>query len=102
MNGAVVGYPDSSVDITTITPAKLQRMQADDCAFWETDERTPSYFNDGANYPGEGVSARHFEGAIQGTFGGAGSYIKLKDWNDLVNDPKRNRLWCNPGSADGR
>ena len=102
MNGAVVGYPDSSVDITTITPAKLQRMQADDCAFWETDERTPSYFNDGANYPGEGVSARHFEGAIQGTFGGAVSYIKLSDWNGFVDDPKRNRLWCNPGSADGR
>ena len=40
MNGAVVGYPGISVDINTITPVKLQRMQADDCAFWETDERT--------------------------------------------------------------
>jgi hypothetical protein len=40
MNGAVVGYPGISVDISTITPVKLQRMQADDCAFWETDERT--------------------------------------------------------------
>jgi prepilin-type N-terminal cleavage/methylation domain-containing protein len=101
MNGAVVGFPGISVDINTITPVKLQRMQADDCAFWETDERHPSYFNDGANYPGEGVSARHFEGAIQGTFGGAVSYIKLSDWNGFVDDPKRNRLWCNPNSPDG-
>jgi prepilin-type N-terminal cleavage/methylation domain-containing protein len=101
MNGAVVGYPGILVDIRTITPVKLQRMQADDCAFWETDERTPSFFNDGANYPGEGVSTRHFEGAIQGTFGGAVSYIKLKDWNGYVDDPKRNRLWCNPNSPDG-
>jgi len=101
MNGAVVGFPGISVDINTITPVKLQRMQADDCAFWETDERSPYYFNDGANYPNEGVSARHFEGAIQGTFGGAVSYIKLKDWNNDVSNPGRNRLWCNPNSPDG-
>ena len=56
MNGAVVGFPGNSVDINTITPVKLQRMQADDCAFWETDETHPSYFNDGANYPAK-VSA---------------------------------------------
>jgi prepilin-type N-terminal cleavage/methylation domain-containing protein len=101
MNGAVIGYPPPLVDYT-ITPVKLQRMQADDCAFWETDERRPDYFNDGANYPGEGVSARHFEGAIQGTFGGAVSYIKLKDWYGYVSDTHRNRLWCYPGSPDGR
>jgi prepilin-type N-terminal cleavage/methylation domain-containing protein len=100
MNGAVIGYPNVPVDYT-ITPVKLQRMQADDCAFWETDERYPGYFNDGANYPAEGVSTRHFEGAIQGTFGGAVSYIKLKDWNGYVDDPNRNRLWCNPNSPNG-
>jgi len=101
MNGAVVGYPGSSIDLSNIVLVKLQRMQADDCAFWETDERYPSYFNDGANYPGEGVSARHNEGAIQGTFGGAVSYIKLKDWNNDVSYPGRNRLWCNPDCPDG-
>ena len=76
-------------------------MQADDCAFWETDERTPYYFNNVADYPGEGVSTRHFEGGIQGTFGGAVNYIKLKDWNNDVSFPGRNRLWCNPDSPDG-
>jgi len=100
MNGAVIGYPIPP-DYTA-TPVKLQRMQADDCAFWETDETHPEYFNDGANFPPEGVSARHFQGAIQGTFGGAVSYIKLNDWNGYVNDPHRNRLWCYPGSDDGR
>ena len=101
MNGAVVGYPSYPVDFT-ITPVKLQQMRADDCAFWETDERSPSFFNDGANNPSEGVSARHFQGAIQGTFGGAVSYVKLNDWYDAVNDSNRNRLWCYPGSPDGR
>ncbi|MFZ0828664.1 MAG: prepilin-type N-terminal cleavage/methylation domain-containing protein [Verrucomicrobiia bacterium] len=101
MNGAVVGYPGYPVDFT-ITPVKLQQMRADDCAFWETDERNPAYFNDGANNPSEGVSTRHFQGGIQGTFGGAVSYVKFKDWYDDVNDTKRNRLWCYPGSDDGR
>jgi prepilin-type N-terminal cleavage/methylation domain-containing protein len=99
MNGAVIGYPIPP-DYTA-TPVKLQRMQADDCAFWETDERNPYYFNDGANKPQEGVSTRHFEGAIQGTFGGSVSYIKLVDWNGYMNDPNRNRLWCNPNTTDG-
>jgi prepilin-type N-terminal cleavage/methylation domain-containing protein len=100
MNGAVVGYPYAPVDFTII-PVKLQLMRADDCAFWETDETIPNNFNDGANYPLEGVSARHFQGAIQGTFGGAVSYVKLKDWNNDVNEPHRNRLWCYPNSPDG-
>jgi prepilin-type N-terminal cleavage/methylation domain-containing protein len=99
MNGAVIGYPIPPD--YTITPVKLQRMQADDCAFWETDETHPYYFNDGANKPSEGVSTRHFQGAIQGTFGGAVSYIKLKDWNGYVNDTHRNRLWCYPNTPDG-
>jgi prepilin-type N-terminal cleavage/methylation domain-containing protein len=99
MNGAVVGFP-IPVDYTA-TLVKLQRMQADDCAFWETDEKHPYYFNDGANKPQEGVSTRHFEGAIQGTFGGSVSYIKLADWKGYVNDPNRNRLWCNPNAKDG-
>ncbi len=101
MNGAVIGYPSPTVDYS-MKPVKLQLMRADDCAFWETDETHPEYFNDGANYPAEGVSARHFQGAIQGTFGGAVSYIKLKNWYDQVNDTNRNRLWCYPGSPNGR
>ena len=101
MNGAVVGYASYPVDFTIMT-VKLQRMQADDCAFWETDETHPEYFNDGANNPSEGVSTRHFQGAIQGTFGGAVSYIKLTEWEGYVNDTNRNRLWCYPDSPDGR
>lgn len=97
MNGAVVGY-----DRALETPVKLQLMGPDDCAFWETDETHPDYFNDGANTPSEGVSARHFQGGIQGTFGGAASFIRFKDWYADANNTNRNRLWCYPGSPDGR
>ena len=97
MNGAVIGYMNELQ-----TPVKLSLMRPTDCAFWETDETRPDYFNDGANYPSEGVSGRHRAGGIQATFGGTVNYIKLKDWYDEEADPNRNRLWCYPGSDDGR
>ena len=101
MNGGVIGY--SWEYEHTHPPAKLAQMQPGDCAFWETDETEPSYFNDGANYPPEGVSGRHTAGGVQALFDGSASYIKLKQWykEDMTNT-NRNRLWCNPNSPDGR
>jgi hypothetical protein len=100
MNGAVVGY--SSAYEHTHLPVKLGQMQPGDCAFWETDETEPYYFNDGANYPPEGVSGRHIQGGIQAAFDGSVSYIKLVEWysEDMTN-AVRNRLWCFPSTPDG-
>jgi prepilin-type N-terminal cleavage/methylation domain-containing protein len=97
MNGAVIGY-----NRTNFPPAKMSSMRPDDVAFWETDEKQPRYFNDGANYPKEGVSTRHLNGAINAAFGGAVSYIRIDTWYIEVDDTNRNNLWCYPGSADGR
>lgn len=101
MNGGVVGY--SWAYEHTHPPARLAQMQPGDCAFWETDEWEPTYFNDGANYPPEGVSRRHNAGGVQALFDGSVSYIKLTKWyqEDMTNT-NRNRLWCNPNSPDGR
>jgi prepilin-type N-terminal cleavage/methylation domain-containing protein len=97
MNGAVVGY------MAMISPTvKLESFRPEDCAFWETDETEPYYFNDGANYPPEGVSARHQQGGIQGVFDGSANYIKLVDWYAQVVETNRNRLWCYPNTPDGR
>jgi prepilin-type N-terminal cleavage/methylation domain-containing protein len=96
MNGAVVGYGFNRL------PVKLTRMLPADCAFWETDETEPVYFNDGANYPPEGVSGRHAAGGVQAAFDGSVSYIKLAQWKQDMTNPGRNRLWCNPDSPDGR
>jgi prepilin-type N-terminal cleavage/methylation domain-containing protein len=97
MNGAVIGY-----DRTNFPAAKLGSMKPDDVAFWETDETDPSYFNDGANLPSEGVSARHNNGAINAAFGGSVSYVRLGAWYVQVYDTNKNSLWCYPGSPDGR
>lgn len=97
MNGAVCGYR-----AIVFPPAKLGQLRPDDCAFWETDETEPANFNDGANFPTEGVSARHLQGAIQAQFDSSVSYIKLTQWYNDVTNSVRNRLWCYPGSANGR
>lgn len=96
MNGAVVGY-----ESMIYPPVKLASLHATDCAYWETDERDPAYFNDGANYPGEGVSPRHSWGGIEGAFGGQADYVRLTNWYSDVSYPGKNRLWCYPFSADG-
>ena len=97
MNGAVVGYGH-----TLSTSVKLPAMKPEDCAFWETDETHPVYFNDGANYPAEGVSGRHSQGGVQATFSGSVNYIKLAKWIEEESDTNRNRLWCYPNSPNGR
>ncbi len=100
MNGAVAGY--SYAYEHSHPPPKLAQMQAGDCAFWETDETDPQHFNDGANYPPEGVSGRHSAGGIQAAFDSSVNYIKLAQWYaEDVTNALRNRLWCNPNSPDG-
>lgn len=96
MNGAVTGY-----DFNAYPPQRLSAMGPNDCAFWETDEKHPDYFNDGANWPGEGVSGRHQNGGIQAAFDGSVNYIRLQAWYTDVSYAGRNRLWCYPGSPDG-
>lgn len=97
INGAICGF-----NAAVYPSVKMTQLKVDDCAFWETDETEPAYFNDGANYPTEGVSARHIQGAIQAGFGGGVAYIKLNQWYSDVAFPGRNRLWCYPGTPDGR
>lgn len=96
MNGAVIGYMSM-----IYPPVSIDEMQPSDCAFWETDERDPHNFNDGANYPGEGVSPRHYWGGIQATFGGQVDYVRLDAWYKDVAFTNKNRLWCYPDSTDG-
>jgi prepilin-type N-terminal cleavage/methylation domain-containing protein len=97
MNGAVVGF-----DRTNFPAEKISRMQPEDVAYWETDEQDPTFFNDGANLPSEGVSGRHLNGAINATFAGAVSYVRLGAWYVQVYDTNKNSLWCYPESSDGR
>jgi prepilin-type N-terminal cleavage/methylation domain-containing protein len=97
MNGAGCGFTN-----VLYPPVKLGKFLPGDCMFWETDETEPAYCNDGANYPSEGISARHSQGAIQAQIDSSVNFVKLKQWYDDVADQNRNRLWCYPGSPNGR
>jgi prepilin-type N-terminal cleavage/methylation domain-containing protein len=85
-----------------VPAAKIAQMHPDDCGYWESDESDPQHFNDGGNDPDEPVSKRHQQGGIQGAFDGSVSYITFLEWTRLSADKNRNRLWCWPGSPDGR
>lgn len=93
---------------------KLGQFKGDAILQWEADEAQPTYFNDFANFPDEGVSARHGKGATVACFGGSserlstnafyalagGRVVNLVDggrsWKKLPISTLPNRLWCAP------
>ncbi|MEO6182383.1 MAG: prepilin-type N-terminal cleavage/methylation domain-containing protein [Verrucomicrobiota bacterium] len=80
---------------------KLSAFKATDMMLWEVNEADPNHFNDASSSPGDGISKRHNIGAPMGLFGGGVEYIKFKKYVDLLSDPKKNSLWCFPGSPTG-
>jgi prepilin-type N-terminal cleavage/methylation domain-containing protein len=104
MNGAVIAGSESfdwsagSLGKTF----KASQFQPGDMLFWETDEKDPGYFNDGASQPSEGFSKRHALGAILGIMDGHVEFLKWDKYYKLLAEPTRNSLWCYPKSRDGR
>lgn len=104
MNGVVIdgnGAFDWSAGSAGKT-LKSGRFFPTDMLFWETDERDPGYFNDGASDPSEGFSKRHSKGAIIGLMGGHIEFLKWDKYYKLVADRNKNSLWCYPKTRDGR
>jgi prepilin-type N-terminal cleavage/methylation domain-containing protein len=116
-NGAVVGYPASGAPLPRTF--KLTQFKADAILQWETDENSPAYFNDFSNYPDEGISSRHGNGAVVGMFGGSSERISVKNFTTWaggkvnpgqpggsrwafaqppIQFPPQNRLWCSPST----
>ncbi len=97
MNGAVIGY-----DRMEVPSQRVGNMAPEAFAFWEEDEKSNLSFNDGSSFPKGGVSARHNEGALNGTFEGSVEYIKVTTWIHESRETNRNRLWCYPDDPHGR
>lgn len=97
---------------------KLSQFKGDAILQWEIDENQPTYFNDFANFPDEGVSGRHGDGATIACFGGSaermstknfyalsgGRVVNLidggKSWKKLPLNTLPNRIWCTPTVAE--
>jgi prepilin-type N-terminal cleavage/methylation domain-containing protein len=105
MNGSVSSYSDGFDGVVTKT-YKTSDFDANDVIYWEPDERTPFWMSV-ANYPYEGITARHNGGGNMGSVGGHVEYIKhvayfrLSGFNTYSGGERPGRLWNNPGSKNG-
>lgn len=109
-NGAINGYgnnPNPSKKMTEMKPLSV--------LMWETDEKTPYFFNDSSSFPDEGISERHGKGATIALFSGSTERITVKRWYGtefagaatlrgagIPANLLPNRAWCNPATANGR
>jgi hypothetical protein len=109
MNGSVCGY--GRLEGKKPNTFKNNAFRPDAILLWETDEKTPFYFNDASSFPDEGITQRHNVGATVGIFSGSVDYIKYKAYYQLAGPegargagvkPLPNRLWCAPDTKDGR
>jgi prepilin-type N-terminal cleavage/methylation domain-containing protein len=106
MNGAVSGF-STGVGGTRGKTYKHSDFAPDAILYWETDERTPSFWDNAASYPHEGVTQRHNIGAEVGNSDGSVEYIKFKEYYRLSGfnrdsgGVRPGRLWCNPGRRTG-
>ena len=104
-SGGNKSFPDNGIEWSTGVLGRTLKntmFKGSDMLFWESDETDEGYFNDGASNPGEGLTKRHVDGALFGYFDGHADYLKWKKWNQLLQDPNPNNLWCYPKSRNGR
>lgn len=96
VNGAVCGF--GSVSPSSF---KTTMFRADSLIFWQALETNPGDFNDGSSSPNEGITKLHSLGTTVGGVDGHVEYIKTLKFYAEVNGRGKNRLWCNPATADG-
>jgi prepilin-type N-terminal cleavage/methylation domain-containing protein len=106
-NGAICAYGALKPDGKTW---KISDFQPDAFMMWEPDSLhpTPGYgYNDGSSYPDPAVDGalgrRHGKmGGIVLAIDGHVEYVKYETWKREAQLTTRNRMFCNPGSANGR
>lgn len=99
MNGSVSGFTTSPTGKPYVS-YRMTLFKPHFMLYWEPDEFQPSYYDNVASKPNEGVSRRHNGGIVMGMFGGQTEFIKYKLYYAELNS-KPGRLWCNPGSTTG-
>jgi len=107
MNGSVCGYGALLPQGNTYHQADFKQ---DAFLMWEPDEVSPvlgqNNYNDASSYPDPaqdfGLGRRHGKiGGIVLGFSGTVQMVKYADWAREAKDVNKNRLWCNPGTANG-
>jgi prepilin-type N-terminal cleavage/methylation domain-containing protein len=101
MNGALCGYGALNPAGTTY---KQSQFKQDAYMAWEPDEG--GGYNDGASFPDPatdgGLGTRHGKvGGVVLNVSGSVMFVRSNAWWAEAKDPAKNRLWCNPGTANG-
>jgi prepilin-type N-terminal cleavage/methylation domain-containing protein len=96
MNGAVGGFG-------SLAPSsyKTTAFRQDAIIFWQALE-TGADWNDGSSFPTEGITKLHSLGTTVGVVDGHVEFLKTVKFYTEVNIPTKNRLFCNPGTPNGR
>jgi prepilin-type N-terminal cleavage/methylation domain-containing protein len=97
MNGAVCGYGQIGGK-----SYKAGQFRSDAVIFWQALETNPGDFNDGSSTPDEGITKLHAVGTTVGVVDGHIEYLKTLKFYEEARIPTKNRLFCNPGTANGR
>lgn len=106
-NGAICGYGALKPDGKTW---KQSDFVPDAFMMWEPDDTNPNPgygYNDGSSYPDPavdgGLGKRHGKkGGVVLAFGSHVEIVKYDAWKKESQLRTRNRMFCNPGSNDGR
>jgi len=103
MNGAVVGYgiPPKAGGIAPKS-YKASDFKQDAIVIWQGLETGVVDWNDGSSSPNEGITKLHSLGTTVGVVDGHVEYMKTVKFYQEAGIITKNRLWCNPGSTDGR
>src|ERR1019366_738811 len=78
-NGAICGF-GSFPNGNNITTYKITQFKPNVILQWETDEKTPFYFNDCSSFSDEGISTRHGKGASVALISGSTERIVFQTW----------------------
>jgi prepilin-type N-terminal cleavage/methylation domain-containing protein len=107
INGSVCGYGALKPEGNTYHPSDFRQ---DAFMLWEPDETSPTLgvntYNDASSFPDPasdfGLGRRHGKiGGIVLGFSGTVQMLKYADWTRESKDVNKNRLWNNPGTANG-
>ncbi|MCD8534703.1 MAG: type II secretion system GspH family protein [Verrucomicrobia bacterium] len=106
MNGAFSRFSTGINGIKGLT-YKSTLFKGNDIMFWETDETTPSFWDNAASYPHEGLTRRHNQGGNAASLAGhveflkTTAYFKLSGFSRDFGGLRPGRLWCEPKSRRG-
>ena len=102
-NGGMNGYGSNKVG--TKGTFRIGQFENDVIFMWECDATTPKvtggFWNDAGNRPDEGLEIRHVDGATVVRLDGSAERIAHQEFYDMVNEKKKNPLWCSPVAKNG-